>query len=137
MTENKKTIRYPSSPDQLTEIDDDVERWLREQNLQEGTILDLTLAVSELINNALEHGNNRNPEKKITVVLGSRLGEIEISVTDEGSGFDPTDLPDPLAEGNYLKPDGRGLFVVKSLVDQVRFSFPPDGGTRVIVTKKV
>jgi serine/threonine-protein kinase RsbW len=137
VSEKQQTIRYPSSPDQLAEVDNAVERWLREQNVPEDKISDLALAVSELVNNAIEHGNERDPEKEITVVLSSRIGEIEISVTDEGFGFDPDDLPDPLTDENHLKPDGRGLFVVKSLVDQVRFSFPPEGGTTVIVSKKI
>jgi len=137
VTDNQQTIKYPSSPDQLTEIDDDVERWLGEQNLPEDTLSDLTLVVTELVNNAIQHGNERNPEKEITVVLSSRLGEIEISVSDSGLGFDPNDLPNPLAEENHLKPSGRGLFVVKSLVDQIRFSFSPEGGTTVTVIKKI
>ena len=71
------------------------------------------------------------------VVLSSRQGEIVISVTDEGFGVDPDDLPDPLDEKNLLKPSGRGLFVVKSLVDRIQFSFSPGGETTVIVYKKV
>jgi len=137
VTENKQTISLRSSPDQLTAVDDAVERWLRKQDVPEDTIMDLALAVSELVNNAIEHGNERDPEKKFIVVLCSRQGEIEISVTDEGHGFDPDDLPDPLDDENLLKPSGRGLFIIKSLVDQIQFSFSPGGGTTVIVTKKI
>jgi serine/threonine-protein kinase RsbW len=137
VTDNRQTIRFLSSPDQLTEVDEAVESWLRKQDVPEDTISDLALVVSELVNNAIEHGNERDPEKKFTVVLNSRRGEIEISVTDEGFGFDPDDLPDPVTDENLLKPSGRGLFVVKSLVDQIQFSFPPEGGTTVIVSKKI
>ncbi len=137
MNQDHQTIRYSNTLDQLSRVDDDVEKWLRERNVPQDAITDLTLAVSELVNNAIEHGNERDPEKEFTVALSSRQGEIEISVTDEGSGFDPDDLPDPLAKENHLKPSGRGLFIVKSLVDQVRFSFPPAGGTIVIILKKI
>jgi serine/threonine-protein kinase RsbW len=137
VTDNQQTIRLLSSPDQLIAVDAAVERWLRKQDIPEDTISDLALAVSELVNNAIEHGSEGDQEKKFTVVLSSRQGEIEISVTDEGPGFDPDDLPDPLADENLLKPSGRGLFIVKSLVDQIQFSFPPDGGTTVIVKKKI
>ncbi len=137
MTHDQQTVRYPSSLDQLTRVDDDVERWLRDRNIPKDAIIDLTLAVSELVNNAIEHGNERDPEKKFSVTLRSRQGEIEISVADEGYGFDPDNLPNPLAEENHIKSSGRGLFVVKSLVDHVRFSFPPEGGTVVIISKKI
>lgn len=137
MTDKTQRMRFPSSPDQLSAVDRAVENWLREQKIPEDTITDLTLAVSELVNNAIEHGSENDPARMFTVELNSRQGEIEISVSDEGSGFDPDRLPDPLAEENHLKSSGRGLFIVKSLVDQVRFNFQPGAGTTIIISKKV
>jgi serine/threonine-protein kinase RsbW len=135
VTKNPLTIRLPSSPVQLTTVIDAVENWLGKQDLPEGTIADLALVVSELVNNAIEHGNKGDPEKKFTVKLVSQPGEIEILVTDEGAGFNPNDLSNPLDSENLHKPSGRGLFIVKSLVDRIRFSCPQGGGTTVIVSK--
>ncbi len=58
-------------------------------------------------------------------------------IADEGEGFNPDVIPSPIAEENLLKEIGRGIFIVRSLMDNVEFDFPPEGGTRVTITKKI
>ena len=64
-------------------------------------------------------------------------GKIEVTVSDQGNGFDPRKIPNPLAEENLLKEIGRGIFIVNSLIDEVKFQFPPEGGTKVTITKNI
>jgi serine/threonine-protein kinase RsbW len=138
MTDNDRdSITISSSPDKISVVDDFLEDWLRKKGIPEDTIADLAIAVTELVNNAIKHGNKQSSDKKVTVKLVYRKGVISASVIDEGKGFDPDDIPDPLAEENLLKEVGRGLFIVKSLMDDFRYTFSSGGGTTVSITKKI
>ena len=131
------TITIPSSPDKISVVDEFLEDWLRKRGVAENTIADLAIAITELVNNAINHGNKQQEGKKVTLTLRYRHGEIEASITDEGEGFDPEDIPDPLAEENLLKEIGRGIFIVKSLMDDFRYASRPEGGTMISIVKKI
>jgi serine/threonine-protein kinase RsbW len=138
MTDNDRdSITISSSPDKISVVDEFLEDWLREKGIPEDTIADLAIAVTELVNNAIKHGNKQSSDKKVTVIMTYRKGEVGASVIDEGQGFDPNDIPDPLAEENLLKEVGRGLFIVKSLMDDFKYTFSSGGGTTVSITKKI
>lgn len=131
------TIRIPSSADYLAEVDEFLEQWLREREVPEDTIADLAIAITELVNNAIKHGNKMNGGKRVTVRLSMENRRARAVIVDEGTGFDPGAVPSPVAEENLLKEIGRGIFIVRSLMDEVEFEFPPGGGTKVTVTKKI
>jgi serine/threonine-protein kinase RsbW len=131
------TIKIPSSADQVATVDEFLEEWLRRRRVPEDTIADLAIAITELVNNAIKHGNKKNQAKKVTVRLILENGKAKAMVADEGEGFNPDIIPDPVAKENLMKEIGRGIFIVKSLMDDVEFNFPPEGGTRVIITKKL
>jgi len=124
-------------PDQVSVADEILEKWLRERNISEDTIADLAIAVSELVNNAIRHGNKERHDKKVILSLYKDHREIEISVTDEGEGFNPDNIPDPTIDENLLKPYGRGIFIARSMVDKIRFLFPPGGGTNIVIVKRI
>ncbi len=134
---DQDTITIPSSPDKISVVDEFLEDWLRKRGVAENTIADLAIAITELVNNAINHGNKRQEDKKVTLTLLYGDGEIEASITDEGDGFDPEDIPDPLAEENLLKEIGRGIFIVKSLMDDFKYKALPRGGTEVRIVKKI
>jgi len=131
------TINIPSSLDFITAVDEFLEDWLRVRNVPEDTIADMAIAVSELVNNAIKHGNRRNERKKVSVHLHLDDSEARATVRDEGEGFNPDTVPSPVDEANLMKEIGRGIFIVRSLMDDVRFSFPSDGGTTVTITKRL
>ncbi len=135
MKDNGDTITVPSSLDQIATVDDFVEEWLRRRNVPEDMIADLAIAVTELVNNAIKHGNKKDPDKMVTVRLHFDDSKARATVIDQGEGFDPDSLPNPIAEENLLKEIGRGIFIVKSLMDRVEFVFPKEGGTEVTITK--
>jgi serine/threonine-protein kinase RsbW len=97
----------------------------------------MTVALRESVVNAIRHGNQGDEQRRVTVefVVGDR--SLEVCVQDEGSGFDPSKVPDPLAEANLLKPGGRGIFFMRSFMDRVEYSFPPGGGTMVRMVKRL
>lgn len=90
------------------------------------------LALGEAFINAVKHGNKMDPAKKVKIEYSVGSDKIEVSVTDEGDGFDPEAIPDPRAGKNLYKPDGRGLFLMKSYMDAVQFS---EGGNCVYMVR--
>ena len=134
---NGNRISIPSSLDYIATVDEFLEDWLRAKDIPEDIIADLAIAVTELVNNAIKHGNRKDVTKKVTVILNYSDGEARASVTDQGPGFNPDNIPSPVAEENLLKEIGRGIFIVRSLMDDVRFTFPPEGGTTVTVVKRI
>ncbi|HXO22348.1 MAG TPA: ATP-binding protein [Thermoanaerobaculia bacterium] len=95
------------------------------------------IAVREAVANAIKHGNSQDPEKKVRVDAGVDGGELVIRVEDEGTGFDPAQLDDPLAPENLLRPNGRGIFYMKSFMDDIHYGPRPGGGTVVTLRKRL
>jgi serine/threonine-protein kinase RsbW len=97
----------------------------------------IDLAVREAVANAIKHGNEQNPDKKVLVDLGVEGEDLVIRVQDEGAGFDPDHLPDPLDPGNILRSNGRGIFYMKSFMDEINYGSAPGGGTLVTLRKRL
>ena len=96
----------------------------------------MSVAVRETVVNAIKHGNRENEKKRVKVSFVIHPQALEVSVLDEGPGFDPGRIPDPVADENLLKADGRGIFFMKSFMDEVEYSFPSKGGTLVRLVKR-
>lgn len=105
-------------------VDEDTRHWV-------------DVAVREAVANAIKHGNAQDPGKQVHVDLFREGDEVVIRVEDEGIGFDPDQLRDPLAPENLLKPNGRGIFYMKSFMDDIHYGPRPGGGTIVTLRKKV
>ncbi|MDT8308842.1 MAG: ATP-binding protein [Bacteroidales bacterium] len=86
----------------------------------------ILIAVSEAVENAIIHGNNNDPETTVTVSFQNKPAGLYFTVSDEGKGFDTNNLPDP-TDTNNSGSEGRGLFLIKSLADEV--SFDNNGST--------
>jgi serine/threonine-protein kinase RsbW len=97
---------------------------------------DLAIVTTELVNNAIHHGNKNNPRKKVSILFLVNSKCIEIRIKDEGSGFNPAEIKDPLAPENLMSESGRGIFLIKYLMDTIDFNFTKDG-TETIVTKNL
>jgi serine/threonine-protein kinase RsbW len=97
----------------------------------------LAVAVRESVVNAIKHGNRQDPSKRVHVRFTIHDLALEIEVRDEGTGFDPAAVPDPLAPENLLKAYGRGIFFMRQFMDEVTHSFPAKGGTLVRMLKRV
>ena len=95
------------------------------------------IAVREAVANAIKHGNKQDPEKQVTVDLSVAEEQLLIEICDEGEGFEPEEVADPLDPDNLLKPSGRGIFYMKRFMDDIEYSFGPNGGTRVTLRKRL
>lgn len=96
----------------------------------------MSVAVRESVANAIKHGNKNDENKRVTVDFTAVPGQLTVEIADEGPGFDPDSVPDPLAPENLLKADGRGIFFMRQFMDEVSYAFPARGGTLVRMVKK-
>lgn len=95
------------------------------------------MAVREAVANAIKHGNKLDAKKKVYATFELSGPELEITISDEGQGFDPEKVSDPLNPQNLMKTSGRGIFYMKTFMDQVHYSFHPGGGTSLVMTKNL
>ena len=131
---NKITV--PSDTQFLTDVDVFIEGILRGYGASESLIADIAISVSELVNNAITHGNKTSTQKEVEVEINKNGNDVVIAVADQGGGFNPEEVDDPLAEENLLKEVGRGIFIVRSLMDKVEIK-PNTHGTTVTITKAI
>ncbi|MYA42452.1 MAG: ATP-binding protein [Gemmatimonadetes bacterium] len=80
------------------------------------------VGLTEALSNAILYGNGGDPQKRVRVELRVRSGEVRARVTDEGKGFDPDAVPDPRLPENIPRPDGRGIFLMRALMDEVHYN---------------
>jgi serine/threonine-protein kinase RsbW len=90
----------------------------------------MLIAVTEAVNNAIVHGNKNDPEKYVRIGFESDEEQLVFSITDEGQGFDYTNLPDPTDPENIEKVSGRGVFLMSNLSDFIRFE---QNGAKVLL----
>ena len=99
------------------------------------------VAVRESVINAIKHGNREHPAKHVIIEFAftpvSHPTELVVKVTDQGEGFEPEAVADPLAPENILKSSGRGIFFMRSFMDDVQLSRAPAGGMEVRMVKKL
>jgi len=95
------------------------------------------MAVREAVANAIKHGNKLDVRKKVNATFELQGQELEIRVSDEGEGFDPEKVGDPLNPQNLMKTSGRGIFYMRTFMDEVHYSFVPGGGTSLVMTKNL
>lgn len=96
--------------------------------------LNFRVGLTEALSNAMLYGNLRDPSKRVLVEIAFERGRLRARVTDQGSGFDPASVPDPTTPENLLKPCGRGLFLMRKLLDEVFFN---DQGNQVTLVLRL
>ena len=140
---NGSTIRLRFSStfemlDLVQVVSDHVGRLL---HFEEDGLVWMEVAIRESVINAVKHGNRYDPAKQVYVEFSMTPPEtpeqLVITVRDEGEGFDPDELPDPLAPENILKSSGRGIFFMRSFMDDVRIARHPEGGMEVRLQKNL
>lgn len=116
------TIQLPSKAESIHQIEKIIDDLKSEHRVNEECYGNMLVAVTEAVNNAIQHGNTYNPDKTVTVVYEVETDQISFTIRDQGAGFDYLNLPDPTDPENLEKPAGRGVFLMKHLADQIIFS---------------
>lgn len=114
-------VILPSDYQSLIDVEKIVSNVCEEFGVHEEAFGNVLIAVSEAVNNAIQHGNRNNPTAKVEIKVANQDQVFCIQVKDEGQGFSFQDLPDPTAPENLLKDSGRGVFLMKNLADEVEF----------------
>jgi serine/threonine-protein kinase RsbW len=103
--------------------------------LNEETTHWILMALREALANAIKHGNGQDMAKRVHLEMEVKDHTLRIRIRDEGIGFDPAGVADPLAQENRFKTSGRGIFYMKTFMDEVRFSRVDGGGMEIVLTK--
>jgi serine/threonine-protein kinase RsbW len=115
-------LTIPSDPAEARRFQDEVERLLQARRASEHDIFSIRLALEEALVNAIKHGNQMDRSKKVRIAYRLLPDRFEVQITDEGTGFDPTDVPDPTAAENLERPCGRGLMLMRHYMNEVVYS---------------
>jgi serine/threonine-protein kinase RsbW len=112
----------------------------RRVGLDEDAMHWVSVAIRESVINAIKHGNRNDSSKRVFVEFGTLMGEVpelSIRVRDQGEGFDPEQVANPLDPENLLKSSGRGIFLIRNFMDDVQLRRAPEGGMEISMLKRV
>ncbi|HUX46069.1 MAG TPA: ATP-binding protein [Terracidiphilus sp.] len=110
-----------SSMESVSEVEAAADKLAAEAGFDEDERFRLAMAVREAAVNAVLHGNDYDPAKKVTASFENNGKSLVITVADEGKGLNPETIPDPLAPENLMRGTGRGIFLIRSFMDEVHF----------------
>jgi serine/threonine-protein kinase RsbW len=131
----KMSVRFDSKADNIMVAEKLVDDVCAKFQVNEDYYGNILIALTEAVNNAINHGNRQNPQKQVDIEFFSNGDHsLHFIVKDQGEGFDYEHLPDPTDPANIEKISGRGVFLMRNLADEVEFS---DNGATVEMVFKV
>jgi serine/threonine-protein kinase RsbW len=129
-------LEIESDPNNLITVEEFVHYFAVELGLDEEKISGLLLSVTEATTNAMIHGNKGDKSKLVKISVNIKDNTLTVAVKDEGVGFDPSIVPDPTDPENLLKDSGRGLYLMRIYMDEMKINLTPEG-TETILTLKI
>ena len=133
MAGNNFFLEIESNPNNLITVEEFVNYFSKELNLDDTKLSGLLLAVTEAVTNAIIHANKCDETKKVQVNVTKNDNKLTIAIKDEGKGFDPSKVPDPTSPENLLKDSGRGLYLMKIYSDELKFNITPTGTETILI----
>jgi serine/threonine-protein kinase RsbW len=130
-----RTRILDSTKDSTNYAESEVLEVARRSGFPPASVERIGLAVHEIMINAVVHGNGCNLHKKVVITISRTLSRLKIVVADEGDGFDPDNLPDPLSPQGLLKGSGRGVYLARAFMDEFSVQRDPAGWTIVTMAK--
>lgn len=137
VTSETTELRFPSRIEAVDGAAAAVSEFMNHLGIAEDVAFGIDMAVREAVTNAVIHGNKLDDAKVVEVKLRNTPESFEITVHDQGSGFNPNNVPDPTKDENILKTSGRGIFFMRNFMDEVDWSADPKGGTNVRMVKRL
>jgi serine/threonine-protein kinase RsbW len=135
VTEQTTRLVLPSHIEAVAEAAAAATNFIQVCGLAEDIAFAIETAVREAVTNAVVHGNKEDGAKQVELVLNCLETRVVIEVKDQGEGFDPNVVPDPTAAENILKTSGRGIFLMRTFMDEVQWSRRAKGGMSVRMMK--
>jgi serine/threonine-protein kinase RsbW len=130
------SYRMESTLESVNKAEEMADQMASQAGLDEDTRGGISMAVREAMINAILHGNAYDPAKRVNLTFEQNGEELIVTVIDEGKGFVPAEVPDPLAPENLLKQSGRGIFLMRAFMDEVRFR-KLNPGTEITLIKRL
>jgi serine/threonine-protein kinase RsbW len=129
-------LTLPSRIEAVDEAAVAISGLLGRSGIAEDVAFGVDMALREAVTNAVLHGNHKDEAKLVRITAKVSPEGFEISIHDEGTGFNPAEVPDPTAAENILKSSGRGIFFMRNFMDDVSWLIRPEGGTTVRMSKR-
>ena len=136
VTDQTTRLVLPSHIEAVADAAAAVTDFIRNCGVSEELSFGIEMALREAVTNAMVHGNQEDESKSVEVILNCHDNELEIEVRDQGEGFEPANVPDPTNAENLLKTSGRGIFLMRTFMDEIEWRNRPEGGTAVRMTKR-
>src|SRR5947199_2366345 len=136
MTLERVSYTLDSTLDSVNKAEQTAEALAAKMPFEDEDCHRIAMAVREAAVNAVLHGNAYDPRKKVTLAFERTPGDLVITIRDQGKGLDISKIPDPLAPDNLLKTSGRGIFIIRSFMDEVEIH-PSQAGTEIKLIKHV
>jgi serine/threonine-protein kinase RsbW len=114
-------LTIPSDLAEARRVQEMIEEALQASAYTEHDIFSIKLALEEALVNAIKHGNQMDPDKRVYIVYRVTTERFDIRITDEGAGFNPEDVPDPTLDDNIERPCGRGLLLMRGFMTEVQY----------------
>lgn len=114
-------LTIPSDLSEARRVQDQIEEALQASSYTEHDIFSIKLALEEALVNAIKHGNQMDPDKRVSVVYHITPQRFDVRIADEGAGFNPADVPDPTDPDNLERPCGRGLLLMRGFMTEVEY----------------
>ncbi|HEV2718146.1 MAG TPA: ATP-binding protein, partial [Terriglobales bacterium] len=136
MTEQRVSYMLDSTLETVDSAEQAASRIAAEAGFGDEEVMRIAMAVREAAVNAVLHGNAYDPGKKVSLAFETTRYDLVITIRDQGQGLDLNKIPDPLAPENLLKSSGRGIFLIRSFMDEVHIH-PSQTGTEIKLVKHV
>ena len=134
--QQRVSYRMESTLESVNKAEEMADQAALQAGFDEDTRGGISMSVREAMINAVLHGNAYDPAKRVNLSFEQARDGLVITITDEGKGLDPAEVPDPLAPENLLKQSGRGIFLMRAFMDDVRFR-KLDTGTEITLIKRI
>ena len=136
MTTQRLSYTFDSTLETVDTAEQAATKIATEAGFDEDVVMQISMAVREASINAVLHGNAYDPGKKVAMEFEANGKDLVITIRDQGHGLDVSKIPDPLAPENLMKTSGRGIFLIRSFMDEVQIN-PSQTGTEVKLIKHV
>ncbi len=133
MPEKDYHLEIESNSKNLITVEEFVNYFAVDLNINTDKIPGLLLAVTEASTNAIIHANKSDETKLVTIDVTKEDKQLIIRVKDQGKGFDPAKIPDPTETDNLLKDSGRGIYLMRVYMDDIKFNVTPEGTETILI----
>lgn len=133
MSEKEYLLEINSDPANLITVEEFINYMVHDVGVPEEKLQGLLISITEATTNAMIHANKKNPDKLVKIFAKVENEQLIISIKDQGEGFDPKKIPDPTEPENLLKDSGRGLYLMRFYMDDLRYNITPEGTETILV----